>query len=471
MINCPCFEVFFGGARGGGKTDGVLGEWLDHAYTFGKNAIGLMIRRNLVQLIETIERSKIIYKPLGAVYGEADKTWVFPNGARLRFAYLERDAHADEYQGHSYTRVYVEEIGTFPDEGPINKLKATLRSGAGVPCGFRATGNPGGPGHQWVKARYIDPAPGGNKITLEEFENPWTGEKIVRDRVFIPSFVTQNKYLGSEYIANLQMVGSPALVKAWLEGDWDVVTGAYFDCWHEWKNRGGILRPFKIPEHWMRFASHDWGSARPHSTGWWGVASESIKVHKVSIPKGALVRYREWYGKAKPNVGLKMTAEQVARGIMDKMADDEKITYMVADPAIFSQDGGPSIAERMMNTGLKVITRADNRRVARSGAMGGWDQMRDRFIGEDDRPMIYCFDTCVDSIRTIPVLQHDEKNVEDLNSDSEDHAADEWRYGCMSRPYARPRPSKERDIAEQPTYNERLNRQIKKQQLAGEALI
>jgi hypothetical protein len=166
LITCPpsIFEIFFGGARGGGKTDGMLGEWVAHASRYGKHAIGLMVRRELTQLVETIERSRMLYAPIGARFNASEKMWNFPNGARLRFAYLERDGDADAYQGHSYTRVYVEELGTFPREKPVMKLMATLRSGAGVPVGFRATGNPGGPGHHWVKRRYIDPAPMGNKI-------------------------------------------------------------------------------------------------------------------------------------------------------------------------------------------------------------------------------------------------------------------------------------------------------------------
>ena len=147
LLACPVFEVFFGGARGGGKTDGMLGEWASHADLHGKNAVGLMVRRERVQLLETIERSRQIYGPVGARYNDQDKMWRWPNGARLRFAYLERDADADAYQGHSYTRVYVEELGTFPSASPVLRLMATLRSGEGVRCGFRATGNPGGPGH------------------------------------------------------------------------------------------------------------------------------------------------------------------------------------------------------------------------------------------------------------------------------------------------------------------------------------
>src|SRR6516162_1402161 len=168
LITSPVFEVFYGGARGGGKTDGVLGEFVVHAQNYGQHAIGIMFRRERTQLIEAIERSRAIYGPCGAVYQEQDKHWRFPNGARLRFGYLERDADAESWQGHSYTRVYVEEIGNFPQEGPVLKLMATLRSGNGVPVGFRATGNPGGPGHLWVKRRYIDPAPMGWKVIRDE---------------------------------------------------------------------------------------------------------------------------------------------------------------------------------------------------------------------------------------------------------------------------------------------------------------
>jgi hypothetical protein len=117
LLSCPVFDVFFGGARGGGKTDGMLAEWANHASQYGEHAIGLMVRRGLPQLLETIERSKALYGPLKASFLEQQKMWRFPNGARLRFAYLERDSDSDNYMGHSYTRVYVEEIGTFPTPG------------------------------------------------------------------------------------------------------------------------------------------------------------------------------------------------------------------------------------------------------------------------------------------------------------------------------------------------------------------
>lgn len=435
----PIFEVLFGGARGGGKTDGVLGEWLSHADKYGPNAIGLMVRRTYKQLTETMERSRVIYTPLGAKL--VDDTWRFPNGARLRFAYLERDADAENYQGASFTRIYVEEITNFPSEKLILKLMATLRSGAGVPCGFRATGNPGGVGHHWVKARYIDPAPMGWKVGRYPFLNPKTGKTIIRDRVFIPSRVEDNPHLDDTYVAQLQMQGSPALVKAWLEGDWSVIEGAFFP---EWSNEKHVISPFVIPSHWLRFRSGDWGSASPFSIDWWAVVGDDHTLPSGQIlPRGALICYRSWYGASSPNVGLKMPAEDVGAGIKLRERDDPTITYGVLDPAAFASDGGPSIAERMARSGIRFRP-ADNKRVAARGAMGGWDQVRSRLLGNEGRPMIYFFSTCVDQIRTLPALQHDPDKPEDVDTDSEDHGPDSTRYACMSRPFVRqaePKPT------------------------------
>lgn len=455
FIACPCDDVAFGGARGGGKSDGVIGDWASHEDIYHEHAIGLALRRERTQLIELIERAKQILVPIGHKWHEQDKYFRGPNGGRLRFAYLENDNDADAYQGHGYTRIYFEEIGTFPAEAPVAKLTATLRSGHGVPCQMKSTCNPGGPGHQWVKARYrLDTNPYGMEVYRFEFVNPFTKKKIEKTRVFIPSKVVDNKYLGDDYVANLFQVGSENLVKAWLSGDWSVIEGAFFP---EWSTEKHVIRPFEIPADWTRFRSGDWGSARPFSIGWWAVAGSDYRLSgNRIIPRGALVRYREWYGASAPNVGLKLTAEAVADGIVERERNEPRdlegnpaISYGVLDPAAFASDGGPSIGERM-STRKVFFRRADNARVTQRGAMGGWDQLRARLVGTAERneqtgsidwstgePMIYFFSTCKDTIRTLPALQHDTTKAEDVDTESEDHAPDEIRYACMSRPYVK----------------------------------
>lgn len=424
FVECPLLECFFGGARGGGKSDAVLGEWAIHADRYGANAIGLMVRRSRTELLELFERGREIYTKIGATTTYNPMRVTMINGARLTFAYLERDADAEVYQGASYTRVYVEEAGNFPSPTPIMRLMATLRSGAGVPVGIRLTGNPGGPGHQWLRARYIDPAPTGWKV----LKDPAT--KI--ERIFIPSRVNDNKYLGDDYVQRLKASGSPELVRAWLEGDWSVVSGAFFP---EFSMDRHVIAPRSLPDHWTRFRSFDWGSARPFSCGWWAVSDGTLP----DIARGALVRYREWYGMkpGEPNVGLRMTAEQVAQGIRLREEDEPSPMIGVADPAIFAEDGGPSIAQRMIAQGV-VFRPADNKRVPSRGAMGGWDQLRSRLVGDDDgHPMLLIFSTCKDLIRTLPALQHDDTRPEDVDSEGEDHCGDETRYACMSRPFVR----------------------------------
>lgn len=447
FITCPADDVGFGGARGGGKSDGVVGDFIDHEDTYGEHAIAMAFRRERTQLIELIERAKQILKPLGYGWHEQDKYFRGPKGGRLRFTYLESDSDADAYQGHSYSRLYPEELGTFPSEAPINKLQATLRSGQGVPCQMKGTCNPGGPGHQWVKARYrLDTHPHGFERFDFEFTNPFTQRKITKTRMFIPSKVTDNKYLGDDYVAQLFQVGSDQLVQAWLNGDWSIIEGAFFDCWDTARH---VVRPFAIPDDWTRFRSGDWGSAKPFSFGWWAVVGDSFTTPDgQTLPRGCLVRYREWYGMqpGKPNTGLKMHAEKVGEHLALLETSDPKLVGGVLDPAAFSEDGGPSIAERinaeLIKKKLVPFRPADNKRVPQRGAMGGWDQMRGRLIGDDDGlPMLALFTTCTDSIRTVPALQHDALRPEDLDSDMEDHAADDIRYACMSRPWVRKAPS------------------------------
>ncbi|MGI8840763.1 MAG: terminase large subunit domain-containing protein [Caulobacteraceae bacterium] len=436
FVASDVFEVVYGGARGGGKTDAALGDFSLHAQRFGPHAKGLLVRRTRVALEPTIARARAVFAPGGAAWSEARSAFAWPGGARLYFRYLDRDADADAYQGHDYSRVYVEELTQFANPRPVDKLKATLRSAGGAMVGFRATCNPGGPGHNWVKARYIDAGPW--RVVAEPFENPFGGGPIVLDRLFIPARLADNPALlesDPDYVARLKQSGSAELVRAWLDGDWSAVEGAFFDKW----SIRNIIAPFAIPDWWTRFRSFDWGYAAPFSVGWWAVVSDDCPTAAGVLPRGALVRYREWYGASGPNhAGLRLEAEAVAAGILSREAG-ETIRYGVADPSIFREDGGPSLAERMRRAGC-AFRPADNTRVGKAGALSGWDQLRARIAGDGARPMLYVFDTCRDFIRTVPTLPHDPARPEDLDTTCEDHVADEARYACLSRPLTAPAP-------------------------------
>jgi hypothetical protein len=227
-------------------------------------------------------------------------------------------------------------------------------------------------------------------------------------RQYIPARLDDNPSMLTDdpgYEAKLSGMGSAELVKAMREGAWSVVEGAFFDCWSSFRH---VLWPFTVPTHWLRFRSMDWGSASPFSVGWWAVASEDYIAEAMDgkpavIPRGALVRYREWYGAKKdaagrtvPNVGLKMKNEDIGAGIKERetrlLKDEEtgkirelreEITYGVLDPRCFANEGGTPIAEAIFKGGA-MFRRADNARVREFGAASGWGQVRGRLLGNDD---------------------------------------------------------------------------------------
>jgi hypothetical protein len=458
-----CNELFYGGAAGGGKSDLLLGDFLQDVPTYGEAWQGVIFRRTYPELEELMGRAHDIFPSTGATWNEVHKTYRWPNGAWLKFRYLEQERHRQRYQGHQYTWIGWDELTQWATDKAYRYLRARLRSPHDVPTKrIRSAANPGGPGHHWVRSYFVNPAPGGYEVLEDRVTQ--------MSRMFVPARLTDNLILVQAdpgYAARLRGLGSEALVRAWLDGDWNIVEGAFFDCWSEKM----ILPPVELPKDWLRFRSADWGSASPFSIGWWAVVQDDWRHPrtKQTLPRGALVRYREWYGSKDPaadgSKGLKLMADQVGRGIVSREKSDPKLSYGVLDPSTFKQDGGPPIAEVMnmelINAKLVPFHEADNTRVSRRGSkdrrgpMSGWDQMRSRMVGKLDgtgepvgKPMVYCFSTCVASIRTIPVLQHDATNPEDLdNSGAEDHAADEWRYACSSRPWlpTHPVPEAPRD--------------------------
>jgi hypothetical protein len=278
--------------------------------------------------------------------------------------------------------------------------------------------------------------------------------EVSLERVFIPSKLRDNpKLLYSQptYVLQLKQTGSEQLVKAWLEGDWNSIEGAYFSDMDADVHVLPASLQREFPKHWTRFRAMDWGSAKPFCIGWYAVAdgktgptiklpervvpgaggeSKILPAYEGLFPEGAVIKYREWYGwNGKVNEGCKMNVESVGQGCMkfdqaDAM-DGLTISYGLADPSMFIQNGGPSLAEKMAAEGCFWIP-ADNKRIP------GWEQLHIRF--QAAVPMLYFLDCCSHTIRTLPELQHAETNPEDLDTEGEDHAADETRYACMSRP-------------------------------------
>jgi len=434
-------ELLFGGAAGGGKTAYLLGDFAQDVPTPGGSGWhGIIFRRTYPQLEEVIKQSLEVYpkwfdpEQRGLVkWLVGERTWKWHNGATLKMRYAENETDWMEYQGHQYGWIGYDELTTWPTPTTYLRMKARLRSANPLVKykRIRATANPGGPGHQWVSSYFgIDRYPKGG-VLLKPTDDSGM------DRMFIASRVQDNRILLAAdpgYIGRLKSLGSPELVRAWLEGDWTVVQGAYFPEFSAVKH---VVRPFEIPHTWNRMRCMDWGSAAPFAVYWIAISDGQPVGEDARIyPKGAMIVYREWYGASGPNVGLKMTAEEVGEGIMERQSKYEEINDSVIDPAAWAQNGGPSIAERMARaTDYKaVFRRGDNKRLP------GWDMVRERLRGGPEGPMLYVFTNCTELIRTIPSLQHDPTKAEDVDTDGEDHGPDALRYGCMSRPWVRDPP-------------------------------
>jgi hypothetical protein len=300
-----------------------------------------------------------------------------------------------------------------------------------------------------LKKRYIDPAPP-NTIIEEELIPP-VGPPMRWRRIFIPAKLADNPPLienDPRYVARLMQVGAEWLVKAWLDGNWDIVAGGMFDDILDLKGKERIIiEPFDIPPQWPIYRAFDWGSAKPFSVGWWAISDGSAVYDGDRLvgkwPGKTLFRVAEWYGtsgdKEDPNVGLRMLASEVARGIKMReklMFPERTVRPGPADSAIYVSDGvARSIADEMRDpsgdgTGNGVTFVPSDK--GAGSRVSGWEALR-RVLKNSlpvppESPGMYVFNTCRDWIRTMPTLPRDELNPEDVDTESEDHIADETRY-------------------------------------------
>ncbi len=438
----PEDEALYGGAAGGGKSDALVMEALrqiDKPYYKG-----LILRKTFPQLGELVDKS-LRYYPLadaGAVYNASTHTWRFSSGAKVIFGSLGHPRDKYNYQGQAYDFIAFDELTQFSFEEYSYLFSRNRPNGPGTRCYIRATANPGGVGHGWVKERFITPAP--PMTTL------WDSVKIRfpdgreemrhRSRIFVPSTVFDNRILlehDPDYITRLASLPE-AERKALLYGDWDSFSGQVFTEWrndpahHGDRRWSHVIAPFRIPASWTVWRGFDWGYTRPFSVGWYAVDHD-----------GRLYRIRELYGcrsdgngMAVPNEGVRRNADEIARDIRRIEREDPNLRgrriYGVADPAIYQRNGGASIGELMEAEGV-YWDRADNTRLA------GKQQMHNRLsFDEEGLAGLYVFSTCRHFIRTIPALVYSQMDVEDVDTAGEDHIYDECRYVCMANPCAAP---------------------------------
>lgn len=430
----PEYECLYGGAAGGGKSDALLAEALRQVHIPHYRAI--IFRKTYPQLSELIDRSRAIYGPAfpRARYNQTEHCWTFPGGAKIYFGSMQYTKDRINYQGKRYDFIAFDELTHFTWDEYSYMFSRNRPSGPGTRVYMRASTNPGGIGHGWVKDRFITAAPPLTPVE-DNYEVPDPSGRLIklrRRRIFVPSTVFDNQELlrnDPNYLANLAMLPE-AERNALLYGSWDSFDGQVF---REWRNDPRhyddqrwthVIDPFPIPKHWRIYRGFDFGYAKPFSVGWFAVDED-----------GHIYHIKEYYGcTGTPNTGIKLNPVEIAAGIRQMEAEDPvlkgKQIVGIADPSIFDESRGESVARMMQRSPNFIYWQGgDNTRLA------GKMQFHYRLAFDSEGlPMFQVFNTCKHFIRTIPTLVYDESKVEDINTDQEDHIYDMCRYVMMEHP-------------------------------------
>ena len=417
-------EVLYGGAAGGGKSYSLVADPV--RYFNNPHARMLLVRRSTEELRELISVSKQLYPQAipGIRFMERDKTWVAPNGATLWMSYLDRDDDVMRYQGQAFNWIGFDELTQWPSPYAWNYMRSRLRStkASGLPLYMRATSNPGGPGHQWVKRHFIDPSTPDQPFWATDENGEvicWPkghtreGEPLFK-RKFIPATLFDNPYLSEDGMYEANLLSLPEHQRRQLlEGDWDINEGAAFP---EFNRRIHVVDPYDIPSNWVRFRACDYGYGSYTGVVWFAVVPGSEQ----------LIVYRELYVS-------KIIATDLADMILD-IEGEEKIKYGVLDSSLWHNRGdtGPSLAEQMIMKGCrwKPSDRSKGSRVAGKNELHRRLQV-DEFTEE---PRLVIFSNCVNLISQLPSIPLDKRNPEDVDTNAEDHLYDALRYGVMTRP-------------------------------------
>lgn len=430
------YEVLYGGAAGGGKSEAAIMIPLLQVHIPHFRA--LILRKTYPQLTELVDKSRAYYPRAfpGARYNESRHFWLFPSGAKVFFGSMHTRDDRENYRGRQFDVIIFDELTHFTWEEYSFMFSRNRPGGPGTFVCIRATTNPGGIGHGWVKKRFIDPAPPMTPISETMTVG---GENIRRTRIFVPATVYDNSVLLSNdpgYLANLAMLPE-AERRAQLDGSWDSFAGQVFTEWRDepahYRDRMGthVIEPFRIPRSWRIWRGFDFGYSKPFAVLWFAADGD-----------GRMYLIREFYGcTGVPNEGIRMEPQEIARRIREIEQNDLNLVRHeiigIADPSVFDESRGESVARMMERRPNSVFFRGgDNHRLP------GKMQFHNR-LAFDERgiPGLYVFSTCRDFIRTIPQLTYDQNRAEDVDTSGEDHIYDAARYVFMERPITPPRPA------------------------------
>ena len=404
-------EILYGGARGGGKSTAMTAWMVEPNYIENPLYRGLVIRRNYTDLRDWIDNARHMWRYLDVKVVGNPAEFRFPSGAKIRTGHLSDENSWSAFLGHEYHKMGIEELTLIDSEEKYLRLISSARTTVPeLKVQIFCTTNPGGPGHHWVRSRWIDDA----------YNKTFTDPKG-NTRIFIPSRIYDNPTLMEVDPGYLDMLESlpDELRSAWLEGSWDTFAGQYFK---DFNRDVHVLEPFKIPEGWRRYRCIDYGYTNYFACIWAAVDYD-----------GNVFIYREHYEKEKH------LDYHIARII--EFTGDEDIYLTIGDPAMWirnpqntnrSDEKLPSmlsISDIMLMKGIPIV-KANNDRI------NGWNNMREYLHWEGDinkkiikkRPKLFIFENCQNWIRTIPSLSHDKFKVEDVDTKMEDHLADCSRY-------------------------------------------
>jgi len=421
-------EVLYGGAAGGGKTFSLIADPM--RYFSHPEFNGLILRKTTDELREIIWKTQELYPKAfkGAKWQEKKSQWVFPSGARLWLTYLERDEDVLRYQGQAFSYIAFDELTQHPTPFAWNYMRSRLRTTApDLPIFLRATSNPGGPGHGWVRKMFVDPAPANVPFTATDID---TGEDLkypdthpskagqpLFQRRFIPASLYDNPYLANDGAYEANLLSLPEMQRRQLlEGDWAVASGAAFT---EFRSNVHVVDPFEIPDTWRKFRSADYGYSSYSAVHWYAIDPSF----------NTLIVYRELYLS-------KHTGRDLAKAVIEA-ENGEKLSYGILDSSCWHQRGqlGPSIAEEMISQGCRW--RPSDR--SKGSRVAGKNRLHELLKVDEDTQMpgIVFFNTCRQIIADLPTIPSDPKGSDDIDPRyASDHAYDSIRYGIQSRPRA-----------------------------------